>query len=79
MILSTCLLTTHPALLCHAAAACRALKLGYGSVEVKMKGAGSNKQAAVTALHAAGLRITQLADITPVAYNGCRLRARRRV
>ncbi|PNW82661.1 hypothetical protein CHLRE_06g288400v5 [Chlamydomonas reinhardtii] len=57
----------------------RALKLGYSSVQVRLKGAGSNKQYAVTSLAAAGLTITSLADVTPVPYNGCRLPKKRRV
>lgn len=56
-----------------------ALQLGYGSVVVKMKGVGPHKKLAAQTLHAAGLRITELQDITPVAYNGCRLPKRRRV
>jgi len=55
------------------------LNLGYGSVTVKLKGAGSNKQVAVQSLHAAGLRIKTLMDITGIPYNGCRAPKRRRV
>lgn len=44
-----------------------------------MKGAGSNKQVAVQSLHAAGLRIKTLMDVTPIPYNGCRQPKRRRV
>lgn len=57
----------------------RALALGFGSVTVKLKGAGSNKQVAVQSLHAAGLRIRTLMDVTPIPYNGCRQPKRRRV
>lgn len=57
----------------------RAIKLGYKSVLVKMKGVGANKNVAVQSLNAAGLRIKSLLDVTPIAYNGCRLPKRRRV
>mmetsp|Transcript_70 Transcript_70/g.112 ORF Transcript_70/g.112 Transcript_70/m.112 type:complete len:245 (+) Transcript_70:33-767(+) len=56
-----------------------ALEKGYSSVVVKMKGVGQNKQLAAQTLHAAGLNITELIDVTPVPYNGCRLSARRRI
>lgn len=57
----------------------KALKLGYTTVDVRLKGAGPNKQYAVQALRASGLNITSLADITPIPYNGCRPPKRRRV
>lgn len=57
----------------------RALKMGYGSVVVRLKGVGNNKQVALQALHAAGLRITALEEVTAIPYNGCRLPKRRRV
>lgn len=56
-----------------------ALTLGYRSVVIKMKGIGQHKQLAAQTLHTAGLRITELIDVTPVAYNGCRLPGKRRV
>lgn len=57
----------------------RALKMGYRSVVVKMKGVGSNKTVAVQSLHASGLQIKTLMDVTAIPYNGCRLPKRRRV
>lgn len=57
----------------------KALKLGYSSVDVRLKGAGPNKQYAVQALRACGLNISSLADVTPIPYNGCRPPKRRRV
>lgn len=59
--------------------ASKALKLGYSNVVVRLKGPGSNKVIAVQALHAAGLHIRTIIDATSIAYNGCRLPARRRV
>ncbi|MEW5307117.1 MAG: hypothetical protein WDW38_002189 [Sanguina aurantia] len=57
----------------------KALKLGYVNVVVKIQGMGNNKQYAVQSLHSAGLRITQLMDVTPIPYNGCRPKKKRRV
>lgn len=49
------------------------------SVLVKLKGMGRNKQYAVQALAAAGLSISQIHEVTPIAYNGCRLPRKRRL
>jgi small subunit ribosomal protein S11 len=57
----------------------RALDMGFHSVVVKVKGPGKNKHFAVAALAAGGLTVTQLWDVTGVAYNGCRLPRKRRV
>jgi len=48
----------------------------YGLKEVKVviKGPGSGRNAAVKGLDSAGLRITMLADRTPIPHNGCRPR-----
>jgi small subunit ribosomal protein S11 len=59
--------------------ASRALEMGFHSVVVKLKGMGKNKQFAVQSLAANGLTVTQLWDVTPIPYNGCRLPRRRRV
>jgi small subunit ribosomal protein S11 len=40
-------------------------------VKVFLKGPGSGRNAAVKGLDSAGLRITQLADRTPLPHNGC--------
>ncbi|KAF8056447.1 rpsK [Scenedesmus sp. PABB004] len=56
----------------------RALDLGFHAVTVKLKGMGKNKQFAVQSLAAGGLTVTQLWDVTPIPYNGCRLPRRRR-
>jgi len=53
----------------------RAMKQ-YGLKEVKvfLKGPGSGRNASVKGLDAAGLRVTYLADRTPIPHNGCRPR-----
>jgi small subunit ribosomal protein S11 len=57
----------------------RALEKGFYSVSVRLRGMGRNKQIAVQALAAAGLGVTQLREVTPTPYNGCRLPRKRRV
>lgn len=57
----------------------KARKMGVTEVEVRVKGPGSGRESAITALQAAGLRVTSIEDITPIPHNGCRPRKRRRV
>ena len=56
-----------------------ARKSGMVEVEVRVKGAGAGRDAAITALQAAGLRIHSIEDVTPLPHNGCRPTKRRRV
>ncbi|MCC7146017.1 MAG: 30S ribosomal protein S11 [Phycisphaeraceae bacterium] len=60
-------------------AANTAVKIGMQEVEVRVKGAGSGRESAVTALQRAGLKITAVEDRTPIPHNGCRPPKRRRV
>ena len=57
----------------------KAKKFGIGEVEVRVKGPGSGRESAITALQAAGLRVVSIEDVTPIPYNGCRPKKRRRV
>ena len=52
---------------------------GMRKVEVWVKGPGSGRESAITALQAAGLRVVSIEDVTPIPHNGCRPRKRRRV
>ena len=52
---------------------------GVVEVEVRVKGPGSGRESAITALEAAGLRIQSIEDVTPLPHNGCRPAKRRRV
>ncbi len=56
-----------------------AKKYGVTEVEVRVKGAGSGRESAITSLQAAGLRISSIEDVTPLPHNGCRPGKRRRV
>ncbi len=56
-----------------------AKRYGIHELEVRVKGPGSGRESAVTALQAAGLKILSIEDITPLPHNGCRPPKRRRV
>jgi len=60
-------------------AAEKAIKFGVKEVDVKVKGPGSGRESAITALQAAGLTIKSIEDVTPLPHNGCRPKKRRRV
>ena len=47
--------------------------------EVRVKGPGSGRESAITALEAAGLKIKSIEDVTPLPHNGCRPKKKRRV
>jgi small subunit ribosomal protein S11 len=53
--------------------------MGLASVEVRVKGPGGGREAAVRALRAAGLEVTTIMDVTPIPHNGCRPPKKRRV
>lgn len=57
----------------------KAKKFGIKDIEVKVKGPGSGRESAITALEAAGLKIKSIEDVTPLPHNGCRPRKKRRV
>ena len=60
--------------------ACK-VALGHGlhEVEILVQGPGSGRESAIRAVQAAGLVISGIKDITPIAHNGCRARKSRRV
>ncbi len=60
-------------------AAHAAKKFGLMEVEVRVKGPGSGRESAITALQGAGMRIQSIEDVTPIPHNGCRPAKRRRV
>jgi small subunit ribosomal protein S11 len=60
-------------------AAEKAMKFGVREVDVKVKGPGSGRESAITAIQAAGLAIKSIEDVTPLPHNGCRPKKRRRV
>ncbi len=56
-----------------------AMEDGLRNVEVRVKGPGSGREAAIRSLQAAGLEINAIKDVTPIPHNGCRPPKRRRV
>ena len=56
-----------------------AQECGVKNIEVRIKGPGPGRESAVRALNAIGLKISSIADVTPVPHNGCRPPKRRRV
>lgn len=60
--------------------ACRqAMGHGLREVQVRVKGPGMGREAAIRAMQAIGLEVTAIIDVTPVPHNGCRPRKQRRV
>ena len=57
----------------------KAMEHGLSSVEVTVKGPGAGRENAIRALLSLGLRITSVADKSPMPHNGCRAPKRRRV
>ena len=60
-------------------AATAAAEHGVKNLEVRVKGPGPGRESAVRALNAAGMKIMNITDVTPIPHNGCRAPKRRRV
>jgi small subunit ribosomal protein S11 len=60
-------------------AARQAMAHGLKEIEIRVKGPGSGREAAIRSLQAIGLEITVIKDVTPIPHNGCRPPKRRRV
>jgi small subunit ribosomal protein S11 len=56
-----------------------AQEFGVKNLEVRIQGPGPGRESAVRALNALGMKITHIADVTPVPHNGCRAPKRRRI
>jgi small subunit ribosomal protein S11 len=56
-----------------------AMRNGVREVEIRVKGPGSGRESAISALQGAGLRISSIEDVTPLPHNGCRPPKRRRI
>jgi small subunit ribosomal protein S11 len=56
-----------------------AMRFGLREVEIRVKGPGSGRESAISAVQQAGLRISSIEDVTPIPHNGCRPPKRRRV
>jgi small subunit ribosomal protein S11 len=47
--------------------------------DVRVKGPGAGREAAIRSIQAAGLEVRSIKDVTPIPHNGCRPPKRRRV
>jgi small subunit ribosomal protein S11 len=56
-----------------------AQEYGLKNIEVFVKGPGPGRESAIRALNAAGYKITNITDVTPIPHNGCRPPKKRRV
>lgn len=54
-------------------------EFGLEQVSVFIKGPGSGRDAALRAIRSAGLQMDQIADVTPIPYNGPKAKKKRRV
>jgi small subunit ribosomal protein S11 len=52
---------------------------GMKNVQVRVKGPGPGRESAIRALHAVGLKIISITDVTGIPFNGCRAPKKRRV
>lgn len=53
-------------------------RYGLKQVSVRVKGPGPGRESAVRAIHACGVKVSAISDVTPVPHNGCRPRKKRR-
>ena len=56
-----------------------AVRNGVREVEIRVKGPGSGRESAISAIQQVGLRIASIEDVTPLPHDGCRPPKRRRV
>jgi len=55
-----------------------AKQAGLKQARVYIKGPGVGRDAALRVLRASGIRVTLIADVTPIPHNGCRPKKSRR-
>jgi small subunit ribosomal protein S11 len=60
-------------------AVAKAKEHGLRKVEVRVKGPGPGREAALRALISADLDVSRIVDVTPLPHNGCKPPKRRRV
>lgn len=57
----------------------QAMEQGMRIAEVRVRGPGVGREAALRALQVEGFSVTVIRDVTPIPHNGCRPPKRRRV
>ncbi len=70
--------TPYAALIAAEHAVKAAIVHGLKTAIVRVKGPGNGRESALRALISAGLVITEIKDVTPIAHNGCRPPKKRR-
>lgn len=63
----------------HSAAAAVRDQYGMRYCDVRVRGPGSGREAAIRSLQASGIEVRSIQDVTPIPHNGCRPPKRRRV
>ncbi|HUV13315.1 MAG TPA: 30S ribosomal protein S11 [Acidobacteriota bacterium] len=63
----------------HSAASYARDLYGMKYCDVRIKGPGAGREAAIRSLQAAGLDVKTIKDVTPIPHNGCRPPKKRRV
>jgi small subunit ribosomal protein S11 len=56
-----------------------AFDLGLRKVKAYVKGPGNGRESAIRSIHATGIEVSEIVDVTPMPHNGCRPPKRRRV
>ncbi|NEZ05225.1 30S ribosomal protein S11 [Wenzhouxiangella sp. XN201] len=56
-----------------------AQEFGMKNLEVRVNGPGPGRESSVRSLNAAGFKIMNIIDVTPIPHNGCRPPKKRRV
>ncbi|GAO29998.1 30S ribosomal protein S11 [Geofilum rubicundum] len=56
-----------------------AYDLGLRKVKAYVKGPGNGRESAIRSIHATGIEVSEIVDVTPMPHNGCRPPKRRRV
>ena len=59
-------------------AAKTAYDLGLRKVKVYVKGPGNGRESAIRTIDGAGIKVTEIIDVTPMPHNGCRPPKRRK-
>ena len=57
----------------------QAMEQGLRTAEVRVKGPGVGREAALRSLQVDGLTVSVIRDVTPIPHNGCRPKKKRRV
>ena len=56
-----------------------AFDLGMRKAKVCVSGPGNGHESAIRSIHASGIEVAEIIDVTPLPHNGCRPPKRRRV